>query len=541
MENGRTGGQAVVETLAAHGVRHVFGIPGAHNLAIYDALLDAAAASRPPAHILVRHEQSALYAADGYARVTGRPGVALVTTGPGALNALAALNEAACSGVPVLLLSSQIHSGLLGAGRGALHEMKDQLGVFRAVVDHAVRVTGAGEIPTRITDAFEWMQHGWRRPAAIEIPNDLLVGPCAAAVPSPRVPPKIIPAEPDLAAAMVALRNARYPALLAGGGVVHAEAGVALERVASRLGAPVVTTSAARGLIGDRHPLHAGVLAAGGMVEQIVSNADLLLALGTRIGHRDLRRMRANPPAAMIQVDTDPSVFGRTWRPSLAVPADAGLFLEAILDRLRDAPARDERPAVDRLRELRRAQMDRNRGREPLAVDFLVALATALGDDGILSADQTVMGYWIELYYPFERARTFLYPAGSGVLGYALPAALGAKVARPEARVAVVVGDGGFHFTGAEFGSLVQHRCGVPVLVFNDNQYGVIRYLQAQTYQRSGEVDLVNPDFPLLARASGGVGLRVTEPSALPAAMEAAFARDVPTLIEIPCSLVPPW
>ena len=541
MQNERTGGMAVVEALAAHGVRHVFGIPGAHNLPIYDALLEAAKASRPPAHYLVRHEQSAVYAADGYARATGRPGVALVTTGPGALNALAALNEAACSGVPVLLIASQIHAGLLGAGRGALHEMKDQLGAFRAVVDHADRVASAGEIPARIADAFEWMRRGWRRPAAIEIPNDFLAGPCTAAIPAPRVSPREIPAEPDVAAALGAIRDSRYPVLLAGGGVLDAEAGGTLERVASRLGAPVITTSASRGIVGARHPLHAGVLAAGGMVEQMVANSDLLIALGTRISHRDLRRMRANPPARLIHVDTDPSVFGRTWRPSLAVRADAGAFLETILERLRGEPPRDERPAVDRLRELRRAQMDRNRGREALAVDFMAALAVALGDDGILAADQTVIGYWIELYHPFERPRTFLYPAGSGVLGYALPAALGAKVALPDRRVAVVIGDGGFHFTGPEFGSLVQHRCGVPVLVFNDNQYGVIRYLQAQTYQRSGEVDLVNPDFPLLARASGGVGLRIAEPSALPAAMEAAFGRDVPTLIEIPCSLVPPW
>jgi acetolactate synthase-1/2/3 large subunit len=165
-----------------------------------------------------------------------------------------------------------------------------------------------------------------------------------------------------------------------------------LDRVASRLAAPVVTTSAARGLIGARHPLHAGVLAAGGMVEQIIANADLLIALGTRIGHRDLRRMRANPPAALIHVDTDPSAFGRTWRPSLAVRADAGLFLEAILERLRDEPARDERPPS-----IACGAAPGPDGSQPrtgaLAVDFLAALSAALGDDGILAADQTVMGY----------------------------------------------------------------------------------------------------------------------------------------------------
>jgi acetolactate synthase-1/2/3 large subunit len=148
----------------------------------------------------VRHEQAAVYAADGFARATGRPGVALVTTGPGVLNALPALNEAACSGVPVLLIATQIHAGLLGAGRGALHEMKDQLGACLAVVDHAARASGPEEIPARIADAFEWMQQGWRRPSALEIPNDFLAGPCAAS-PPPRPAPEA-PADSDVAAAM---------------------------------------------------------------------------------------------------------------------------------------------------------------------------------------------------------------------------------------------------------------------------------------------------------------------------------------------------
>jgi acetolactate synthase-1/2/3 large subunit len=541
VENQRTGGDAVVETLAAHGIRHVFGIPGVHNLAIYDALLQAAHLSRPPAHIPVRHEQSAVYAADGYARATGRPGVALVTSGPGALNALAALNEAACSDVPVLLVASQIHSSLLGAGRGALHEMKDQAGALRAVIDHVSTVAGAGEIPARLGDAFRWMSRGYRRPAAVEIPNDLLAGPCAAKIlPEPAEPP-LQPSARAIEAALGALRESRYPAILAGGGVAHAEAAGALELLASRLGAPVITTSASKGIVPSRHPLHAGVLAAGGMVEQILSNADLLIAIGTRISHRDLRRMRAKPPDAMIHVDPDPGAFNRTWIASQTIESDAGEFLRALLEGLGPEPQRDPRPAIDRLRELRRLQHDRNRAREPLAIEFMIALAGALGEEGILAADQTVLGYWAELYYPCEKPRTFLYPAGSGVLGYALPAALGARVALPDRRVAVVIGDGGFHFTGAEFGALVQCRLGIPVIVFNDNQYGVIRYLQAQTYHRSGEVDLTNPDFPELARAYGGEGARVSEAAALRAAMEDAFARDVPTLIEVPCSLVPPW
>jgi acetolactate synthase-1/2/3 large subunit len=541
VEKKRSGGEAVADTLAELNVRHVFGIPGVHNLGLYDALLERAETGRPPAHRLVRHEQSAVFAADGYARATGRPGVAIATTGPGALNAIAALNEAACSDVPVLLLASQIHSKLLGAGRHALHEMKDQIGAFRAVVEHGERVEAPGEIPARIHTAFARMARGPGRAVYLEIPHDCLTAdaewervsrPPAAALP---------PSTETMEAALAAIRGARHPALLAGGGVVQAAAEAALLRLAERLEAPVLTTSAAKGALPAKHSLHAGVLMAGASADALLARTDLLIALGTRLGHRDVRRVEASPPSALIHVDSDPAVFGRNWRPSAAVKADVGVFLDTLLDRLgKGAPSRDPDPR-DLVRGLNRDQGARNRALEPLAVAFLEALAEGLGEEGILAADQAVMGYWCELYLPFQRSRAFLYPGGSGVLGYALPAALGAKTALPDRPVAVVIGDGGFHFTGPEFGTMVQHRQGVPVLVFNDNQYGVIRYLQARGFRRSGEVDLINPDFVALARATGGIGVRLSEPSSLPAAMREAFGRDVPTLIEIPVSLRPPW
>jgi thiamine pyrophosphate-dependent acetolactate synthase large subunit-like protein len=240
-------------------------------------------------------------------------------------------------------------------------------------------------------------------------------------------------------------------------------------------------------------------------------------------------------------VNGDPGAFGRNWPASVVVKADVGTFLERLLERIgTDAPRKD--PEIRQLLQaLHREQEARNRALDPRAVAFLEALARGLGEEGILAADQTIMGYWCELHHPCQRSRRFLYPCGSGVLGYALPAALGAKTGLPEKPVAVVIGDGGFHFTGAEFGTMVQYRQGVAVLVFNDNQYGVIRYLQTQGFERAGEVDLTNPDFVSLAQAYGGVGVRLSEPASLPEAMGEAFGREVPTLIEIPVSLRPPW
>ncbi len=537
----RTGAKALVESLVAEGVRHVFGIPGVHNLAIYDVLVELGATQQPPAHILVRHEQSAVYAADGYARATGRPGIALATTGPGALNAMAALNEAACSDVPVLLLSSQIHSGLLGARRQALHEMKDQLGAFRAVVEHAERAGAVDEIPARAQQAFAHMRRGPSRAAYLEIPHDLLHAECAAPVLEPAETSPVAPSEESVRQVLAALETAEYPALLAGGGVLHAGGERALLRVAEWLGAPVVTTSAAKGVIAADHPLHAGVLAAGGVVDQIISNADLLIALGTRIAHRDLRRVKSPMPGELVHVDIDPAVFARTWRPSIRIEADASAFLDALFAELALGPAREAQPARQRVRELLHLQRMRNLDREPLALDFMAAISEGLGGDGILAVDQTVPGYWCELYYPCLQPRAFLYPAGSGVLGYALPAAIGAKIARPGTPVAVVIGDGGFHFTGAEFATMVQYRLGIPVIVFNDNQYGVIRTLQMRAFSRSGEVDLVNPNFPALAKAYGGEGVRIPNAASLPRAIQKALERDLPTLIEVPVSLQPPW
>ncbi|MFQ5456920.1 MAG: thiamine pyrophosphate-binding protein [Myxococcota bacterium] len=541
MTDRRTGAKALVEGLVTQDVRHVFGIPGVHNLAIYDALLAQAAAHLPPAHVLVRHEQSAVYAADGYARATGRPGIAVVTTGPGALNAMAALNEAACSDVPVLLIASQIHSGLIGAGRQALHEMKDQVGAFRAVVEHAESVSSVAEIPSRVQQAFSRMRAGPGRATYLEIPHDLLNTECRAETLPPASVPPVHPSAETMRAAINAIRSSEYPALLVGSGVLQARAERTLLRVTEWLGAPVITSSAAKGAIPGDHPLHVGVLAAGGSVDQILGNADLVIAIGTRMAHRDLRRLKAPSPRALVHVDTNPAVFGRTWRPTLTVEADAGAFLEDLFSELALAPARDGQAAQQRIRELNHLQRTRNREREPLAMDFLAAIAEGVGNEGILAVDQTVPGYWAELYYPCRMPRSFLYPSGSGVLGYAIPAALGARTAIPDAKVAVVIGDGGFHFTGAEFGTMVQHRLGIPVLVFNDNQYGVIRTLQMRGFNQSGEVDLTNPDFPALARSYGGEGLRIPNAASLPRAMQKAFERDVPTLIEIPVSFYPPW
>ena len=541
MASKRTGGRALVEGLVAHDVRHVFGIPGVHNLAIYDALIEQAEARRPPAHVLVRHEQSTVYAADGYARATGRPGIALVTTGPGALNASAALNEAACSDVPVLLIASQIHAGLIGAGRQALHEMKDQVGAFRAIVDHAESVPDVEEIPARIQQAFTRIRSGPGHTAFLEIPHNFLAAECRAETLSPASIRALRPDAKTMRAVVTAVKASEYPALVVGGGTLLAGAERALIRVTEWLGAPVITTSAAKGAIPADHPLHVGVLAAGGGVDQILGNADLVIALGTRLAHRDLRRVKSPPPRNLLHVDINPAVFNRTWRPALTVEADVEAFLEDLFSELALEPARDREAAQQRISELNHTQRARNREREPLAIDFLAAIAEGIGAEGILAVDQTVPGYWCELYYPCRMPRRFLYPSGSGVLGYAIPAALGAKTALPNANVAVVIGDGGFHFTGAEFGAMVQNGQGIPVLVFNDNQYGVIRTLQMRGFNRSGEVDLVNPDFPALAKAYGGEGLRVPNAASLPRAIQKAFERDVPTLIEIPVSFYPPW
>ncbi len=535
----RTGGEWVVEALRAEGVTHVFGVPGVHNLAIYDALLRQSAIT----HVLARHEAGAAFMADGYARATGKPGVVIVTTGPGATNTLTPLVESYAGSMPVLVVMSDVASPLVGRELGALHEVPNQIECFRPVTRWAEAVTEAVAIPLALHGAFDLLRTGRPGPIAISIPNDFLTARVDA---TPRGgghgrrPPCHVT---EIREAARLLGGAARPLIIAGGGVIAAGAEGELRALARRLDAPVLTTVMGRGAVSERDPLWQAVLPNRRASEAVIKAADVVLAVGCRFAHRSTQGLLLNlsfdPGQTLIHLDLDPRVIGALFKPQLAIVGDARDGLAGLGEALGPGPAASAWDHEWR-RRFRAAASPRYTAELARLVE---TLRGALPDDAIVVNDQTGLNYWMEWRFPVLAPRTFLYPVGSATLGYGVPAAIGAKIARPERPVACVVGDGGFMYSVNELATAVKYRLPIVFLVMNDERYGAIKWLQEKMFEgRWGETDLANPDFPALARAFGAHGERVASVDALGAAISRALAADRPTVLEFPATgIEPPW
>jgi acetolactate synthase-1/2/3 large subunit len=529
-----TGGELVVEALRRERVRHVFGIPGFHNLAIYDALLR----QRDVVHVLARHEAGAAFMADGYARAGGEPGVVLVTTGPGATNALTPLVESYAGSVPVVLIASDIASELVGRDLGALHEVPNQIDCFRPVTRWAEALTEARAIPGAIAGAFDLLRTGRPGPIALSIPYDFLNAGVEAPQPTgghgARPPCHVA----DIAHAVRLLAGAARPLVVAGGGVIAAGAERELQDLARRLGAPVIATVAGRGAVGERDALFHGVLPDRRACAEPLRAADVILAVGTKFGHRSLEKLGVtlDPGQALIHLDLDSAVIGRVFKPRVALVGDARDGLR----RLRAGLGEGAAAAGWHCEWLAERRADAGPRYTPAIAALIDTLRAALPDDAIVVNDQTGLTYWMEWRFPVLRPRTFLYPTGSAALGYAVPAAIGAKLARPERAVVAVAGDGGFVYSVNELATAVKYRLPIVFLVVNDERFGAIRWLQERLFGRSGESDLTNPDFPALARAFGCRGDRV-DATGLGDALRRALGADGPTVLELQAAVDPPW
>ncbi|GAA2381592.1 thiamine pyrophosphate-binding protein [Nonomuraea africana] len=512
-----TGGQALVRALARHGVDTVFGIPGTHNLEIYAAL-----AAHGVRHVGTRHEQGAGYAADGYARMTGRPGVAVVTSGPAVLNAAAAIGQAYSDSVPVLLVSPGMPLRHPGAGNGLLHETRER--AMGAVAARSLRVTSVAEIPVAVAQAFAEMTGGRPRPVHLEIPFDVLEEEATApdVAPLPRTVHR--PAGEDLDAAAAVLGAARLPLIIAGGGA-RAAAG-ALPALAERLGAPVVTTANGTGVVPGDHPLALGAGPHLAAVRAAAEEADAVLVVGSELAPADLWNGPLPLDGKVVRIDVDPVQAVTNARPEVVLVGDAGAALDGLLARLGPSAAAVP-PHVARWRERMRAEAEREGARW---LGIVRALAAALGPDGVVAGDSAMACYYGAL--PNLGGR-LLYPAGFGTLGYGLPAAIGAAVAGPGRPVAALMGDGGLMFTVAELATAVQLGLPLPVVVVDNGGYGEIRAEMAARHDPVHAVDLPSPDFPLLAHALGAYGTAAEDPEALRAALVAALKADRPTLIHV--------
>jgi len=519
-----TGGQAVVQSLSAHGIQVLFGLPGIQCDWLYNALFDLAPRIRV---IHTRHEQGAGYMALGSALASGGVAVCNVVPGPGLLNAGAALATAYALGARVLFLVGQIPLGQIGRGQGALHETPDQPGLLRSLTKLTTRIEHPSEAPFKIAEALMHLQHGRPRPVAIEVPMDVLAQEAPVDVAIPRLESPSTPLDCDaIDAAARLLGAAKSPMIFAGAGALDVSPLVL--QLAELLQAPVVAYRTGRGILDSRHPLSC-VLPEGRMLWPEV---DVLLALGSS-ARSALEGWGGLNGRKLVRVDIDPPVHKRYAQPTVGIVARLEEALPQLLAAIpRYAATRPSRVAAMNL--VHATWAERSRVLEP-QIGFLRAIRTALGEDGIFVDELTQVGFASRIVMPVHRPRTFISTGYMGTLGYGFPTALGAKVAFPERRVLSVTGDGGFLFAASELATAVQHRINSVTVLFNNGRYGNVHQMQREVY--GGRVlasELVNPDFERFVTSFGAAYQRAQDAPQLRHALEVAFAAAQPCVIEVP-------
>lgn len=526
----RNGGDVVVETLTALGVSHVFGIPGQHALGLFDAI------RRSDLHFISsRVENNSAFGADGYARATGKVGVMFVSTGPGALTSLGALQEAYITGVPLLVISSQVPTrGLGGTKKGLLHQLDDQQRSAQNVVKSTAVVRDAAHIPTAIADAWALAQAAPSGPTWVEIPQDVLLDPVL--VPPVHAVVYHIAQRPpraelvDEAARLLAA--AERPVILAGGGVRRSAGGPkALSRVAEALGAPVVSTAGGKGAIPFSHPLSAASWFEDRYTTDLMEDADVLLAIGTTIGEVTSNYFTFEPRGQLIQIDAEPRVLGSNY-PSLGIHADAALALDAIADRLGAPSVPAESAAGATIAADLRARVEARIASQELdlEVGFLNSIRAAVPDDMPTFWDMTIAGYWAwSIWDP--RGGGFHSAQGAGGLGFAYPAALSAAIGADQPTLAVS-GDGSAMYGICELATARQHDANVTWLIVDDGGYGILREYMNGAFGQATATELSRPNFVALAEAFGIPGYQAT-PDTVADVLAQAISAPGPAVVVV--------
>ncbi|KOT94300.1 acetolactate synthase [Streptomyces sp. NRRL F-4707] len=529
---GRTGGDLVVESLAALGATTVFGLPGQHALAVFDALRRSGLR-----HVGLRVENNAGFAADAYGRVTGEAAPLLLSTGPGALTALAALQEARAASAPVLAIGSQVPAAGLGGGRhGYLHELPDQAASFRGVVKSVHTARTPSQIPSAIAEAWTsalTVPHG---PVWVEIPQDVLEAETSLpVVTGGDTFPEELPPRPELTAvAADLLTRAERPAVIAGGGVVRADASKKLRQLAERLQAPVVTTFGGKGAFPWTHPLSLQSWLEDRHTTDFLEDADVLLVVGSGLGELSSNYHTFAPRGRVIQIEADLGKL-ESNHPALGIHADARLALQALLETVEEP--RTDPTAPERVRGV----LDKVRARIAaqeltLEQDVLAAVRAALPRNAPSFWDMTVLAYWAWSAFDAQAPGAMHSAQGAGGLGYAFPAALGAAVADPTHPVLAVSGDGGALYSVAELATARQYGLNVTWLIVDDGGYGILRAYMTDAFGEPTATDLPGPDFAALAESFGVPGVR-TSPETLETDLAKALATPGPSVVVLPAEL----
>lgn len=532
----RNGGDLVVETLTALGASHVFGIPGQNALGLFDAIRRS-----DLRFISSRVENNSAFGADGYSRVTGEVGVLFLSTGPGALTALGALQEAYATGVPLLVIASQVPRSGLGLRRGMLHQLDDQKASAVNVTKSVATAREASEIPSLLADAYALAQSAPAGPVWVEIPQDVLLNPVEGMTGNGNVPPvttlspvvtQRAPRAELVGAAVALLNSAANPVILAGGGVRRSPGGpAALLALAEKVGAPVVSTVGGKGAFPFEHPLSAASWIEDRYTTALLEDADVLLAVGTAMGEVTSNYFTFAPRGRLIHIDAEARVLEAN-HPALAIHADAAAALSALADKI---DARDTSAGAATAATLRKSVRDRLAAQDvDVELKLMADLRAAVPGGTHTFWDMTIAGYWAWSAWD-PRGGAFHSAQGAGGLGFAFPAALAAAIATGE-RTLAVSGDGGAMYSIAELATARQHDAKVTWLIVDDGGYGILREYMTATFGAATATELARPDFASLATSFGITAYTATLES-VGEVIAGTFDTDGPAVVVLPALL----
>ena len=515
----QTLGARIAQALNARGVDTIFGIPGVHNVELYRGIQAAGIT-----HVLARHEQGAGFMADGYARATGRPGVAFVITGPGLTNIMTPLGQAYSDSVPLLVISSCLP--VANSMPGRLHQMRDQIGAGAAVCDWSILAEDADTVYELLDRAFIEFSTARSRPKHIAVPFDVL-GRDGGTAPAPATPSRFPAPDPsDIHSLAALLSAASKPLFIFGGGAVGASAPA--RDVVSKSGAAVFTSYAGRGVVGASYALNYGSTLARPDSARVLNLADLVIAVGTELAEVDLWRDTLGHSGQLVRIDIDQTVLDDAHGADLKILGDSNAVLAALGDQLKPSAAKWDAVRAAATRAAFRAAADAAR---PGILPFVDALHDALPEDALIYSDMTQFAYAAKEVYPLERPGLWHHPFGFGTLGYALPAAIGGKIGVPRGPVVAIAGDSGFQYTMPELGVAAELSLCLPIILWDNNRLKEIEDAMIRSQIAPNAVVAKNPDFSQLA-AAYGVGY--SAPASIAAFQEAlrtAFKADGPTIV----------
>jgi len=529
-----TGSQIFLESLIKEGITHIFGFPGATILGIYDLLLDS-----PIQHILVRHEQGAVHAADGYARASGRPGVCMTTSGPGATNIVTGLATAYMDSIPLVAFTGQVPTSMIG--NDAFQEA-DIVGITRSITKHNYLVRDVKDLARTIKEAFHIATTGRQGPVLVDLPKDVLLDKCSFDYPKEvelrGYKPTFQGHPKQIAMAAKLINEAKRPVVYAGGGVIASGASEELSRLVDTGRIPITTTLLGLGGISGLNPHFLGMVGMHGTkyANLAVTECDLLIAIGARFDDRVTGRLdKFAPNATYIHIDIDPTAISKNIRVQVPIVGDAKAILTALNEGIQPV---DRSAWLERIGTWKREF--------PLTFecsDTIIKPQSVVKEICDLTKDRatviaTEVGQhqmWVAHYYTFTKPRTFISSGGLGTMGFGFPAAIGAQLSRPDALVIDVAGDGSFQMVSHELATAVQYNVPVNVVIFNNQYLGMVRQWQDLFMKKrySGTCLECSPDFVKLAEAYGAVGLRAERPDELRPVLEEAFATNKPVVVDV--------